>query len=219
LTGSPILPSRFFGRVCGIPEIFAIIGSREIPEKLYETGVILKTSSFPRGSGNAFPYQSKTSSYQQAVLASTEPGPVEAFDRISLDRGNYLTETRTANFFLVRYLPDFKESGKDARSRNRGNLGGKAELLTPPEHLILNGVTRRFVIKCALDSGFKVRVSILTRHDFFNAAEAFLTNTSWEILPVRELDGRAVGKKIPGPVTRGLHNLYKRRVRELCLKK
>ena len=191
MTGSPILPSRFFGRVCGIPEIFAIIGSREIPEKLYETGVILKTSSFPRGSGNAFPYQSKTSSYQQAVLASTEPDPAGAFDWLFLDQRNYLTETRTGNFFIV---------------KNR-------RLLTPPEHLILNGVTRRFVIKCAHETGLKVRETPLTRHDFFNADEAFLTNTSWEILPVRGLDGRVIGTGAPGPVTAGLHRIFTAKIR------
>lgn len=177
-----------------------IIGVREQPPLLYRTGVVLKTASFPRGGPHAFPYQAKTAAYQQAALASTEPNPGKAFDWLFLDRGNFLTETRAGNFFLVKYL-------KTGRISSSG-----INLLTPPEHLILNGVTRRFVIKCARELGFRIREIPLTRHDFFNADEAFLSNTSWEILPVRELDGRAIGTKIPGPVTLKLHRSFKRRI-------
>lgn len=174
--------------------IFVFIGARVIPSELYRTGAVLKTASFPRGNANAFPYQSKASAYQQAILASTEPSASGVFDWVFVDMREGLTETRTGNFFIV----------KDRI------------LLTPPEHLILNGVTRRFVIKCAHELKLKVRETPLMRHDFFNADEAFLSNTSWEILPVRELDGRAIGIKIPGPVTTELHRLFKRRIRESC---
>jgi len=180
---------------------FVILGVRECPAELYKTGVALKTASFPRGSGNAFPYQAKASAYQQAVLASTEPNPGKAFDWLFLDQGNYLTETRTANIFIVHH-----------RFTSQGRETAEAVLLTPPEHLILNGVTRRFVIKCALALGFQVREVPLTRHEFFNADEAFLSNTSWEVLPVRELDGRVIGEGKPGPVTLKLHRFFKRRV-------
>ncbi len=179
---------------------FVIIGAREQSAQLYRTGVILKTASFPRGGPNAFPYQAKAAAYQQAVLASTEPNPGAAFDWFFLDRGNSLTETRVGNFFLVKYL----KPGSFSPS--------KIDLFTSPEHLILNGVTRRFVIKCAREMGFRVRETPLTRHDFFNADEAFLTNASWEVLPVRELDGRAIGTKVPGPVTLKLHRFFKRRI-------
>jgi branched-chain amino acid aminotransferase len=60
----------------------------------------------------------------------------------------------------------------------------------------------------------QVREVPLTRHEFFNADEAFLCNTSWEILPVRELDGRAIGSGKPGPITLKLHRCFKRRVQE-----
>ncbi len=173
---------------------FVIIGSRECPPEFYEKGVVLKTASFPRGNPNAVPYPAKASAYQQAVMASTEPNPGKAYEWLFLDQGNYLTETRVGNFFIVK-------------------KGKATELLTSPEHLILNGVTRRFVIKCALELGFFVEETPLTRHDFFNAAEAFLTNTSWEILPVRELDGRAIGKKVPGPITMKLHRLFTAKIR------
>lgn len=182
---------------------FVILGFREHPKELYEKGVALKTASFPRGGPNTFPWQAKASAYQQAVLASTEPHPDNIYEWIFLDSQNLLTETRVGNFFIVRYGP--ASSGGVPRSG--------VMLLTPPEHLILNGVTRRFVIKCALELGMQVREVPVTRHEFFNAEEAFLCNTSWEILPVRELDGRVIGAGEPGPVTLKLRRYFTKKTR------
>lgn len=189
----------------------AILGSREHPKEIYKTGVALKTASFPRGGPNTFPWQAKASAYQQAILASTEPHPDKIYEWVFLDQGGILTETRIGNFFIVKYPaknPVFKNL------KTGSWTGGSATLLTSSEHLILNGVTRRFVIKCALELGIGVREIPLTRHEFFNADEAFLCNTSWEILPVRELDGRVIGAGKPGPVTMKLHRYFKRRVHQ-----
>ncbi|MBU9888835.1 MAG: aminotransferase class IV [Candidatus Omnitrophica bacterium] len=185
--------------LCG-GKTFVILGARGVPKALYKTGVQLRTASFPRGGDNAFPYQVKAAAYQQAVLATAGSDPGEVFDWLFLDRGGLLTETRVGNFFLVTYAgPDRCPSSK-------------VLLRTPSESLILNGVVRRFVIKCAREMGYRVLEAPLSRHDFFNADEAFLTNTSWEILPVRALDGRMIGVKVPGPVTRKIHSFYRRRI-------
>jgi len=130
---------------------------------------------------------------------------------VFLDQQNFLTETRVGNFFIVKYS---RRDPVFAKTKTRSLQGEGAVLLTPPEHLILNGVTRRIVIKCAFELGIKVRETPLTRHEFFNADEAFLCNTSWEILPVRELDGRVIGAGKPGPVTLKLHRHFKRRVQQ-----
>jgi branched-chain amino acid aminotransferase len=178
-------------------QTFAIIGHREHSQEIYEKGVALKAASFLRGGPNTFPWQAKASAYQQAVLASTEPHPEKIYEWLFLDSQGLLSESRMGNFFIVKYLKK-----------------NDPMLFTPPEHLILNGVTRRFVIKCALEIGIRVRETPLTRHEFFNADEAFLSNTSWEILPVRELDGRMIGTGKPGPVTLKLHHFFQRRVQE-----
>ena len=175
-------------------EVFIFVGKRKHKKELYEKGVKLKTSCVKHSFIKAVPYQAKTSAYQQAILASIHPSPDKVYEWIFLNEEHLLTETRIGNFFLIK----------------------KGELFTPPKHLILNGVTRRFVIKCALSEGFKVKEIPLTRHDFFNADEAFLSNTSWEILPVRELDGRFIGRNIPGPITHKLHQTFRRRAREEC---
>ena len=79
------------------------------------------------------------------------------------------------------------------------------ELVTAPAWAgILEGVTRSRVIRAARRMGVAVKEVPFTRHDLFNAEEAFLTNVLMGILPVRQVDGRRIGEKTPGPVTRKL---------------
>ena len=172
-------------------QIFVMMGSRQHPKSLFEKGVALKTSPVRRSLSNAAPPEVKTSAYQNAAFASLEPSPKGVYEWLFLDVHGFVTEVRVGNFFIVT------------------SLG----LLTPPLQGILNGVTRRFVIECALRNGIKVKEVPFSRHDVFNAKEAFLTNTSWEILPVRELDFRRIGKAIPGPVTLKLQKKFKAQVR------
>ena len=40
------------------------------------------------------------------------------------------------------------------------------------------------------------------------ADEAFFTGTAAEVTPIREVDGRTIGKGRPGPVTKKLQSLF-----------
>jgi len=174
-------------------EIFVMIGPCRDPGKLYEIGVVLKTSAVARSLSHAAAPETKTSAYQNQIFASLDPlGPV--FELLFLDARGFVTEVRIGNIFMIK----------------------RGELLTPPLAGILNGITRTFVLECARFAGLKARTTCLTRHDFYNADEAFLTNTSWEILPVQSLDGRQIGRTIPGEQTRKLHSIFKRRARKAC---
>jgi branched-chain amino acid aminotransferase len=159
-----------------------------------------------RSLSNASPPEAKTSAFQNGVLAALEPNPAGAYEDLFLDMNGYVTEVRIGNLFIV-----------DAHA-----------LLTPPTAGILNGITRRVVIECARRAGIPVREVPLTRHDVYNAREAFLTNTSWEILPVSSLDGRKIGGAstdrptdgpVPGPVTAKLHRIFKQKVAQECRRK
>lgn len=178
-------------------QIFVMVGEKQHPKTVYQKGVTLRTSPVKRSLSNASPPEAKTSAYQNPLFASFEPSSSEVYEWVFLDQNGYVTEVRIGNIFIVQ---------RDARPL----------LLTPPAQGILNGVTRRFVIKCAHEIGLGVREAPLTRHDIFNAEEAFLTNTSWEILPVRKLDGRKIGQKIPGPETLKLHRHFKQKILKEC---
>ncbi len=173
-------------------EIFVVVSERSHPPGLYRKGVCLRTSAIRRNlSQAAFP-EAKSTFFLNQILATLEPAPPGNYEILFLNAEGFLAEARIGNIFIVK----------------------EGRLLTPPAHGLLNGVTRRFVIECACLGKIPVEEKPLTRHDLFNAEEAFLTNTSWEILPIREVDGRTVGTLLPGPVTRKLELLFREGVQK-----
>ena len=64
-------------------------------------------------------------------------------------------------------------------------------------------------MKLAAENGLTVRENVMTRYDLYNADEVFLTGTAAELIPVVEIDKRAIGAGTPGPVTRKLTQLFR----------
>lgn len=172
-------------------QTFVVVGRRSHPEKIYRHGVSLRTASTRKSLSHSQAPETKTNAYLNQILGTLDAGE-KTYEVLFLDREGLVAEVRIGNIFIVK----------------------KGELLTPPARGILNGVTRLFVIKCALRAGIRVREEPLTRHEIYNADEVFLTNTSWEILPVRSLDDRRIGKTIPGSVTKKLQLFFKKGVCE-----
>jgi D-alanine transaminase len=77
---------------------------------------------------------------------------------------------------------------------------------------ILPGVTRDFVLGLARRVGVPVREQPVRLGDLERVTELFLTGTTSEVLPVTEVDGRAVGEGGPGPITRRLQEAYRQAV-------
>ncbi len=173
---------------------FIMVGEKKHSANLYEQGIALKTSAVKRSLSNSSPPEVKTSSYQNAVFATLEVSADDTYEWVFLDQNGFVTEVRIGNLFII----------KDGK------------IFTPPLLGILNGVTRKFVIECAFQAGIEVKEVPMTRHEIYNAGEAFLTNTSWEILPVRELDRRRIGSSVPGEITKKLQNIFREKVREEC---
>ena len=125
---------------------------------------------------------------------------LEAHDRASreailLDQKGRLTEGTASNLFLV--------------------LRGR--ILTPPvPDGGLPGITREVVIELARSEGVAVEETPLPAGRVDEAEEVFLTNTSWEVLPVVSVDDRPVGDGVPGPVTRRLQGVYRKRIHSEC---
>ena len=171
-------------------EIFVLVTERTHPREIYERGVSLHTTAVKRNPSQAAFPEAKSTSCLNQVLGTLDPTPPGTYEILFLDSEGFLTEARIGNLFLIK----------------------KGQLLTPPPHGLLNGVTRKFVIECARFGKIPVEETPLTRHELFNADEAFLTNTSWEILPIREVDGRRVDSGIPAPLTKKLQAIFRRRL-------
>ncbi len=76
-------------------------------------------------------------------------------------------------------------------------------LVTAPEGPgILSGVTRALVLDLARSAGVPVEERSVPLAELYDADEILLTGTTIEIVPVVRVDGRAVGKGVPGDVVR-----------------
>ena len=101
----------------------------------------------------------------------------------------------------------------ESTASNFGIVSGGA-VLTPPCWLgLLPGVTRDVLFELAVALDLPIRESPLTRHDIYNADEAFLTSTLKEVLAVTRIDGRTIGTGRPGPITQQLLRAFRRLVR------
>jgi branched-subunit amino acid aminotransferase/4-amino-4-deoxychorismate lyase len=72
------------------------------------------------------------------------------------------------------------------------------------DHPVLPGVTRMAVLELAAEAGVRHEKRVLTVDDLLSAQECFLTNSSWGVLPVRQIEAHPVGTGQPGGVTRHL---------------
>ena len=168
---------------------YILVLERKRPAWIYEKGVSLKTAATRRNLINAAPPEVKAGEFLNNILAFLEQAEPETFESIFLDADGFVTEALVWNLFIVK-------SGKIFTAGSG----------------VLSGVTRRFVIECAQKERLPVFELNLTRHDFWNAEEAFLTNTSGEIVPIRTLDGRRIGSKIPGHITLKLMSRFQKQL-------
>ncbi len=172
------------------PKPTLVIMARPIaqyPAHLFEEGVPLTLAATRRNLATALPPQIKSLNFLNNILAKREAGQAGTFDSLMLNAEGLLTECTTSNFFFV--------SG-----------GG---LYTPSVDCgILDGITREVVLTLARDNGMSVEEGRYPAEALAHAEEAFLTNTSMEIMPVRSLDQAPVGPGRPGPVTRRLRELF-----------
>ncbi len=165
---------------------------RIYPKEFYERGVEIVSVPVKRNLAESQNPEIKSRDFLWGVMAKIDLSNYRKdFEAILLNRYGYVTEGTISNIFIV----------KD-----------KLLITTPLYCGILEGITRRYVIKLARGLGIRFKGAVLTRHDIYNADEVFLTNTSMEIMPVVRFDGRIIGSDRPGEVTKKLIEEFKKGV-------
>ncbi|MEJ7644597.1 MAG: aminotransferase class IV [Chryseolinea sp.] len=76
-------------------------------------------------------------------------------------------------------------------------------ILTPGDR-ILNGITRKNIIKLGAANQYVIREANVTRNEVYEAKEVFLTSTTKRIVPVKSVDGRIIGAGMAGTITQRL---------------
>ena len=78
----------------------------------------------------------------------------------------------------------------------------------PTSNAILPGITRAYVLELARELEVPVEERAIQIEELWTADEAFFTGTTTEVRPTVKVDGRAIGKGRPGPVTRLLFEAF-----------
>ena len=162
-------------------------------EEAAAKGVRAAVSSWQRIGNNVIPPAGKaTGQYINSSLAKIQALKAGYDEGIMLTPDGRIAEGTGENIFVV--------------------FGKK--IVTPP--LVdgsLAGITRDTVMTMARDEGYEVTEATLSRSDLYLADEAWFTGTAAEMVPLVEVDDRAVGKGVPGPVTKHLLEMYGQVVR------
>ncbi|MER3423587.1 MAG: branched-chain amino acid aminotransferase [Nitrospiraceae bacterium] len=158
------------------------------PPHLFEEGVRLGIVQVRRNLATALSPQIKSLNFLNNILAKQEAIRAGVFDGLMLNAEGFITECTISNLFFV-------QSGR---------------LCTPSIACgILDGITREVVLTLARECGIPTEEGSYTPETLRRANECFLTNTSMEIMPVREIDGNLIGTGKPGPLTLTLRNLFR----------
>ncbi|MEZ5568376.1 MAG: branched-chain amino acid transaminase [Halioglobus sp.] len=152
-----------------------------------DRGIKVRTSSFTRHHVNISMCKAKANgNYINSMLALREALDCGAEEALMLDNEGYVAEGSGENVFIVR----------DGR------------LFTPELTSCLDGITRNTIFKLAAEVGLSIEEKRITRDEVYIADEAFFTGTAAEVVPIRELDGRAIGSGSRGPITAQLQAMY-----------
>lgn len=149
----------------------------------YRKGTALVTPSLRAIPAQCIDPRIKSISRLQYGIAEAEVKKLDpAATPLMVDLDGNVTETTGANFFCVR----------------------QGKLLTAPDTDVLNGVSRATVFELAERLGIPVERRRVALFDAMLADEAFITGTSFCMLPVSTLNGRRIGSALPGPITASL---------------
>lgn len=157
----------------------------ELPRRQYEEGIVVALVDVRRNPIASLDPRIKTSNLLNPRLAYMQAREAGASEALMLTQDGHVAEGSRTNFFLV--------------------SGGV--LRTPSvESGILNGVTRRLTLQLARGAGIPAEEAALPAAVLQHCEEAFITGTTFGIVPVSRLADRTLGP--PGPVTRRLMQAY-----------
>lgn len=152
-----------------------------------EKGIRIRTSSYTRHHVNITMCKAKANgNYMNSTLALQEALRDGYDEALLLDVDGFVAEGSGENIFIVR----------------------NGIIFTPDLTSALEGITRETIVTIAEEFGYEVREKRITRDEVYVADEAFFTGTAAEVTPIRELDGRAIGKGVRGPITEKLQSHY-----------
>ena len=158
-----------------------------------DSGIRLMTSSWRRNADEAIPARGKiVGGYVNMAFQKSE-AELNGFDEaLVLTSDGAASEASAANLFIVR----------------------DGSVITPPvSDDILEGITRKAIVRLAVDNGLTVESRTIDRSELYVSDEVFLCGTGVQVSPVIEVDHRPVGSGAVGPIARMIRDRYFEAVR------
>jgi branched-chain amino acid aminotransferase len=145
-------------------------------------------SSWFRIPDNAIPSRGKLiGAYVNSAFAKDEAEEKGADEAIMLNTAGKVAEGSGCNLLIVR----------------------NDTLITPPiTGDILEGITRRSMLRMATDAGIRTEEREIDRTELYIADEAFFCGTGVQVAWIEAIDGRPVGKGRMGPITTHLQTAF-----------
>ena len=128
----------------------------------------------------------KTTQLLYASMAKTE-ATEKGFDDAWMIRQGYITEGSSSNAWIIK---------------------GKIIMTRQSDNLILSGITRDAIFKCAKDLGYEVVTKNISLPDAQSASEAFITSATAFIMPVVKINNNQIGDGKPGKFVTALREEY-----------
>ena len=128
----------------------------------------------------------KTTQLLYASMAKTE-ATEKGFDDAWMLREGYVTEGSSSNAWIIK---------------------GKTIMTRQSDNLILSGITRDAIFKCAKDLGYEVVTKNITLQDAQSASEAFITSATAFVMPVVKINASQIGDGRPGKFVTALREEY-----------
>lgn len=158
-----------------VTAVIALSDGKYLPKEM----IALKTVSIHRPISDAFNLRAKMGGvYVNSILAHQEAVDGGADEALMLTHNLEVAEGPGENIFIVK--------------------GGV--FYTPPDDIILPGITRDTVIRLCRKNSIRCRKTDLTIDQVHQADECFLTGTAAEITPVTTIDGITISDQV-GPLT------------------
>lgn len=166
------------------PTIYIATGSFKPHTKLHESGVDAITVPDVRWSRCNL----KTVNLLPNTMAKQQAKEAGVNSAVMI-RDGVITESPNANIFCVK--------------------NGKIYTY-PASNYILNGITRKAVLKIASKLNIEVIQEPVRVDDLFELDELFFSGTTTDIQPVVNIDGKKIGTGKPGSVVKRIQNEYKK---------
>ena len=178
----------------GPPTVVIIPEYKQPLPKTVEQGIRLFTTHVRRAAPDTLDPKLNCHSKLNDILACIQAANAGADEALMLDPHGFVATCNSTHFFIVR----------------------KGEVWTSSGKYCLGGITRGSVLRLCREEGIMAFEKDFSLTDVYGAEEAFVTGTFAGLVPVTEVDGRAIGPR--GPLVKHLQGLYMELVKRECAK-